>query len=134
MKKVLLTALLVVAGALCGNATVLFPFFVDIAPNYEKGNAEEFKDIETEAIMYHSTTPGFWPKTYSQLKDFITDTLPSDATMEERIVGDKKLLVISSVHKKNDTIDTGDTIYTIYVLELPGDSFRAVYSECHKEE
>lgn len=132
MKKLITTALITLLAAFGANATVLFPHFVDIAPNYEEGNSEELKGFISDKVLYHSTIPGLTSK-FSDVISFFHDTLPSDVKIEERKIGDKRLLVVSSLHKCNDTIATSHLLCTIYVLELPDDKFCAVYCEREKE-
>lgn len=86
MKKKIFGILMTSIFSLCANATVLFPHFVDIAPNYEKGNAKELADLGVDCGMYHSTTPGFMTSTFTEVESFFKDTLLSDVKREERIV------------------------------------------------
>lgn len=133
MKKKLFGILLAAVFLLCANATVLFPHFVDIAPNYEKGNAQELVDLGVDCGMYHSTTLGFMTSTFTEVENFFKDTLPNDVKREERTVTiDKKkykLVVYSTLHVADDTIKDHALQSTIYVLQLPNDSFKAVYCE-----
>lgn len=133
MKKRLFVNLLAATFTLCADATVLFPNFVDIAPEYEEGNVKELADLGVDCGMYHSTKPGFMASTFTEVENFFKDTMPSDVNREERIVKidekEYKLVIYSSLNKPNDTIDTGALLSTIYVLQLPNDSFKAVYCE-----
>lgn len=129
MKKSVLTLLFITLGFIASNATVLFPHFVDIAPNYEKGDTETLIMNGITNLMYHSTTPGFLTSKFSEVESFFEDTLPSDVTKEEKNTPAGKLLIYYSLHKKDDTIKTPDTRYTIYVLQLPDDAFVAGYAE-----
>lgn len=133
MKKKLFGMLFAVVFPLCANATVLFPHFVDIAPNYEDGNLKEFADLGVDCGICHSTTPGFITSTFTEVENFYKETLPSDVKREERIVGEEKykLVIYSSIHKSSDidTIKTNALQCTIYVLQQENDSFKAVYCE-----
>lgn len=129
MNKSILSLLFIMLGYIASNATVLFPHFVDIAPNYEKGDTEKLMANGINNLMYHSTTPGFLTSKFSEVESFFKDTLPSDVTREEKNTSMGKLVIYSSLHKKDDTIKTSDIRYTIYVLQLPGDSFVAGYAE-----
>lgn len=132
MKKLILTAMLAIFASLGAQAMSLFPFFVDIAPDYEDGTHEEFKDVDLECILYHSTAPGSYPASYSEVISFFRDTLPEGAKMEESMLGDRKLLIVSSGQPDNDTMGSSTLFSAIYVLRLTDDRFCAVYCECEK--
>lgn len=133
MNKKLFGVLLAMIFSVCANATVLFPYFVDIAPNYEEGNVKELVDLGVDCGLYHSTKPGFMTSTFTEVENFFKDTLPSDVKREERTVtvGEKKykLVVYSSLNVADDTIKDHALKSSIYVLQLPNDSFKAVYCE-----
>lgn len=130
MKRFLYVTLFLAMTALCMNATVLFPHFVDIAPNYEEGLTEELQKAGVTCGMYHSTKPGFMASNFTELESFFADTLPSDVVREERKAGDSLLVIYTSVNAKSeDAIKTNPLKSTIYVLRRPDNSFVAAYCE-----
>ena len=120
---------LIIGSAVSVNATVLFPFFVDIAPKYEKGSSEEFQAAGITNAMYHSTQPDFLVSTLTAVESFLKDTLPSDVTRTEQKIGDRILVTYTSINRKDDTIDTKPLKTTIYVLSRPDKSYVAAYAE-----
>ena len=128
-KQFLYTVLLLIGSTVSANATVLFPFFVDIAPNYEEGITKELQAAGVTCGMYHSTKPGFMVSNFTEVEDFFKDTLPSDVSRSEKKVGKCLLVVYTSVNPKNDTIKTKALRSTIYVLRRPDNSFAAGYCE-----
>lgn len=129
MKRLIIIAMLLVACVTGASATVLFPHFVDIAPDYEEGSTAELEAAGVECVMYHSLKPGFMASNFTEVESFYKDTLPSDVERTERVVGDNTLVIYSSVNKPADTIDTGEFKSVIYVLKRPDNSFVAGYWE-----
>lgn len=134
MKKIVSLLIMVVAMATAMNATVLFPMFVDIAPGYGDGVTEEFKAAGVDSAMYHLTSHSFYPKTFTELESYFKDAMPSDVNREERMIGDKRLVIYSSVQRSSDPIPSAPLYTAIYVLEQPDNSFTAVYQEYNLEE
>lgn len=127
--------LVVAAQATAVNATVLFPFFVDIAPDYDKGNTATLQQAGVGQVTYSSTTPSFYPKTFSQAVSFFKDTLPSDVGMEETKVDGMTLITYTSITDNNsDTIKTSGYMCKIYLLEQPDGSFHCGYYEAELNE
>lgn len=130
MKRFLYAMLFMAVSAIGMNATVLFPHFVDIAPNYEDGLTEELRKAGVTCGMYHSIKPGFMASSFTEVESFFADTLPSDVTREEKKIGDSLLVIYTSVNtKSDDTIETTPLKSTIYVLHRPDNSFVAAYCE-----
>lgn len=130
MKKILIATVIIMTCVFGANATVLFPHFVDIAPDYKEGNSTELAEAGVDCAMYHSVKPGYWPSNFNDLESFFKDTLPSDVSREEHAVGDKLLVIYTSLDKKEaDTISTKPLKSTIYVLKRPDGSFAAAYCE-----
>lgn len=129
MKQFLFVAILVIGSAVNAGATVLFPFFVDIAPKYEEGLSEEFRAAGVTSAMYYSTQPDFLVSTFTGIESFLKDTLPSDVTRTEQKFGDRILVTYTSINRKDDTIDAKPLKTTIYVLSRPDKSYVAAYAE-----
>lgn len=129
MKRFLYAILLMSGSAISANATVLFPFFVDIAPKYEEGLSEEFQAAGVTSAMYYSTQPDFLVSTFTAVESFLKDTLPSDVTRTEQKIGDRILVSYTSINRTNDTIETKPLKTTIYVLSRPDKSYVAAYEE-----
>lgn len=134
MRNIFITAIVSILFTIGANGTVLFPHFVDIAPNYERGVTEELEEAGVKSALYHSTAPGFMTSNYTEVESFFKDTLPNDVVRTETEVGDRLLVTYTSINKKDDTIKTGDLKCTIYVLRRPDDSFVAGYSEVEIEK
>ena len=129
MKRLLSVLVLIIGLAFGAKATVLFPHFVDIAPNYEDGNTRELMAAGVDCTMYHSTTPGFMASNFDEAEAFFKDTLPSDVTRTERKIGDAVLVIYTSTNTPDDNIDNDDLISTIYILKRADNSFAAAYCE-----
>ncbi len=129
MKRFLYSVFIMIGSAVSVNAAVLFPFFVDIAPDYEEGVSEEFQAAGITDAMYHSTRPDFIVSTLSTVQDFLKDTLPSDVIRTEQKIGDRILITYTSINRKNDTIETNPLMSIIYVLSRPDNSYVAAYDE-----
>lgn len=124
-KSVILSIALFVSGIFGAKATILFPHFVDIAPNYDEGNCPELMEAGVDCAIYYSTKPGFMTSTFTEVESFFKDTLPSDVLRTEQKVGDFLLVTYSSENKNEVT-----TYHTaIYVLQQPDNKFKAVYCE-----
>lgn len=133
MKRPLNTLLLLIGFTMSANATVLFPHFVDIAPNYEEGLTEELQAAGVPCGMYHSTKPGFLTSNFTEVEDLFKDSLPDDVERTEQKTGDCLLVIYTSLNKKDDTIKTKVLKSTIYILKRPDNSFVAAYCEQEKE-
>lgn len=130
MKKYLIIVLIALSSALYSKATVLFPMFVDIAPSYSEGNIPSLAEAGVETVMYSSTSPSFYPKTFEDAVSFFKDVLPGDVKVEETKVGNMRLMKYSTVSRhSSDTIATSGLLSAIYLLEQPDGSFHAGYLE-----
>lgn len=129
MKRFLYSMLLLTGVTFSAKSAVLFPFFVDIAPDYQEGVSAEFQAAGVECAMYHSTRPDFLVSTLSAVESFLKDTLPADVTRDEQTVGDCLLITYTSVNKKADTIETKSLKSTIRILSRPDKSYVAAYDE-----
>lgn len=132
MKRLLNTILLLIGITVSANATVLFPHFVDIAPNYEDGLTEELQAAGVPCGMYHSTKPGFLTSNFTEVENLFKDSLPDDVERTEQKIGDCLLVVYTSLNKKDDTIKHKTLKCTIYILKRADNSFVAAY--CEQEE
>lgn len=134
MKKIVIAALLCIV-AVSAKATVLFPFFVDIAPTYQKPATPEFEAVGITNALYYSTSRSFYPETFAQLESFYKDVLPKDVLREEDEINGTKIVIYSSIQDfKDDTIQTSPILYAIMVIPMPDGSYRAAYIEGEVEE
>lgn len=130
MKKILTLLLVAIASAISSQATVLFPNFVDIAPDYSKGNIPTLADAGITQVSLSSTTTSFYPKTFQQAVSFLKDVLPGDVLCEETKVGDMRLVTYTARHSNSsDTIVTDGLLSIIYLLERPDGSYHSGYYE-----
>lgn len=132
MRRLIYTILLLLGSAVSANATVLFPYFVDIAPNYEDGLTEELKAAGVPCGLYHSTKPGFLNSNFTEVEDLFKETLPSDVERVEQKRGNSMLVVYTSANKKDDAPNTKAKKSSIYILRRADNSFVAAY--CEQEE
>lgn len=132
MRRLIYAILLLLGSAVSANATVLFPYFVDIAPNYEDGLTEELKAAGVPCGLYHSTKPGFLNSNFTEVEDLFKETLPSDVERFEQKRGNSMLVVYTSVNKKDDALNTKTIKSYIYILRRADNSFVAAY--CEQEE
>ena len=129
--KRLVISLIVAVSALSLKATAMFPFFVDIAPNYREGTTQEFVDLGIDDVSICCDAPGsFYPTTFSQVESFYNDVLPDGVLKEVKTLGDYTLAIYTYVNAHHDaTIVTDAVEFKIYVLGMPDGSFKAGYSE-----
>ncbi len=118
------------ASTISSNATVLFPNFVDIAPDYSEGNIPSLIDAGITQVSCSSTTPSFYPTTFEQAVSFLKDVLPGDVVCEETKVGDMRLVTYTARQSNSsDTIVTDGLLSIIYLLERPDGTFHSGYYE-----
>lgn len=135
MRRFIYAILILIGSGISANATVLFPYFVDIAPDYKDGLSEELQAAGVPCGMYHSTKPDFLVSTISKVESFLQDTLPSDVTRSEKKVNDCLLIIYTSINRKeDDTIETTPLQSTIYILGRPDNSYVAAYCEEEVED
>lgn len=133
MKRFLYALLLLIGSAVSANATVLFPHFADIAPDYEEGLTDELRAAGVPCGMYHSTRPGFMASNFTEVEDLFRESLPADVSRSEQEAGDCLLVVYTSVNQKDDTTKTKALKSTVYILRRPDNSFAAAYCEQETE-
>ena len=129
MRKLITLIILWVGVAIGANATILFPFFVDIAPDYEYGLTAELQAAGVTSAMYHSTKPGFICSTFREAENFLKDVLPDDV---ERTVTDKDGISLV-VYRSVQTNEVEKIFSTIYLLPRKDGSFVAAFDE-YKED
>lgn len=130
MKKFLIALLGVCASVLVSNATILFPHFVDIAPDYHEGNIMSLEAAGIMDVGLSSTTTSYYPKTFEQAVSFYKDALPSDVKVEESKVGNLRLRIYTSITRHDgDVIKTSGYLSKIYLLEQPDGSYHSGYFE-----
>lgn len=130
MKKIFVLILVAIASAISSSATILFPNFVDIAPDYSEGNIPSLTNAGVTQVLLSSTTPSFYPKTFEQAVSFLKDVLPGDVLCEETKVGDMRLVTYTARHSNNsDTIVTDGLLSIIYLLEQPDGTYHSGYYE-----
>ena len=122
MKKIILTL------AMClifvsANALPLFPFFVDVAGNYNDGTPDELQKLNINCKYWQS--PKFYSK-ITEADDFLNSVMPYseyDIKRNESIINkDTRLITYES------TMLNG-CISTIYLVELPDKVFYIGYKE-----
>lgn len=135
MRRFIYAILILIGSGISADASVLFPHFVDIAPDYKDGLSEELQAAGVPCGMYHSTKPDFLVSTIEKVESFLKDTLPSDVTRSEKKVKDCRLIIYTSINRKeDDTIETPPLQSTIYILGRPDNSYVAAYCEGEVEE
>lgn len=109
-------------SCLTSQAITLFPFFVDVAGDYQDGTPAEFEEIGAK-MMYYSR-PSFY-KSHDEVKDFYADVMPfSTETIIVKDVptdGGKCSVYLSPM--------LDDVTSVIYLMELPDKTFYIGYDE-----
>lgn len=115
MRKFFAALLLTVSSAIAANATVLFPFFVDLVGNYDGANEGGSALYSGKCMMSKEATDVF-----------LADVLPSDVTTTKV---NKTLTVLTSAYSSSDTMgDNVDKVYAIYLI-TKGETVYCYYSE-----
>lgn len=115
MKKSLLLTLVLACVATIAQATVLFPFFGDIAANNKLILRLVTESPKSEQVMYSGYS------TWGSMEDcisFLQDVLPEDAGKQQ--VDANSVVFTSKFHKEDktkDVIDTGNTVSAIYLIK-----------------
>ena len=122
MRKLLLTLALSMTAA-AAHAIPLFPFFVDVAGDYNDGTPSAFEKQGISCMYWKA------PAFYSNLDEavmFLEDVLPYSSetiTRTDREIGKKGKMVIYS-----SPMTAGRTS-CLYLIQTPEDGFLAGYSE-----
>lgn len=121
MRKILFILTLILSS-MAVNAIPLFPFFVDVAGDYNDGTPDEFKELFIES-MYYRHNPGFY-KTIEEADSFLNDVLPYSNYTIYRTKTEKngvKMVVFSS------NMEEGASF--LYLVEIPQKGFFIGYAE-----
>lgn len=121
MKK-LLTLLIAGAATMSAQAITLFPFFVDVAGDYDDKTPQELQPLGID-FMY-TAKPSFYTDLESS-DAFLMDVMPFSSepiTRDEYQKGDASVVTYSSPQANG-------AVSTIYLISLPGDGFRVAYTE-----
>lgn len=124
MKKILIMAAMAVLASVNVGATVLFPFFGDLAPNNDVVARLVDEDNKFEQIVRKGQSG--WGG-LSSCVSFMDDVVPDDVTKH----GDGKNVVVytSPMHSKEvDTIKGDNKISAVYIIDR-GDSVEIYYTE-----
>ena len=124
MKKL---ALALAAGlvSLTSQAITLFPFFVDVAGDYQEGAMKEFAEIGAE--MMYSSKPTFY-NSLDEAKSFYKETMPFST--EKIILKDLKLEEGKGSVYISPMLD--GVLSIIYLFETPDKVFYIGYDEKKK--
>lgn len=126
MKNSLLLTLVLAYVATIAQATVLFPFFGDIAANNKLILRLVTESPKSEQVMYSGYS------TWGSMEDcisFLQDVLPEDAGKQQ--VDANSVVFTSKFHKEDktkDVIDTGNTVSAIYLIKK-GKTVEVFYTE-----
>ncbi len=123
MRKLLLTLALSLTAAVA-HAIPLFPFFVDVAGDYNDDGTPEAFQAQGVRCMYWKA-PAFY-STADEAAAFLDDVLPysteSISRTDYKIGETGKMVVFSSPMANGRTS-------CLYLLQTPGDGFLAGYNE-----
>lgn len=126
MKNSLLLTLVLACVATIAQATVLFPFFGDIAANNKLILRLVTESPKSEQVMYSGYS------TWGSMEDcisFLQDVLPEDANKQQ--VDANSVVFTSVFHKEDktkDVIDSGNTVSAIYLIKK-GKTVEVFYTE-----
>lgn len=126
MKNSLLLTLVLACVATIAQATVLFPFFGDIAANNKLILRLVTESPKSEQVMYSGYS------TWGSMEDcisFLQDVLPEDAGKQQ--LDANSVVFTSKFHKEDktkDVIDTGNTVSAIYLIKK-GKTVQVFYTE-----
>lgn len=126
MKNSLLLTLVLACVATIAQATVLFPFFGDIAANNKLILRLVIESPKSEQVMYSGYS------TWGSMEDcisFLQDVLPEDANKQQ--VDANSVVFTSVFHKEDktkDVIDSGNTVSAIYLIKK-GKTVEVFYTE-----
>lgn len=126
MKNSLLLTLVLACVATIAQATVLFPFFGDIAANNKLILRLVTESPKSEQVMYSGYS------TWGSMEDcisFLQDVLPEDTNKQQ--VDANSVVFTSVFHKEDktkDVIDSGNTVSAIYLIKK-GKTVEVFYTE-----
>lgn len=126
MKNSLLLTLVLACVATIAQATVLFPFFGDIAANNKLILRLVIESPKSEQVMYSGYS------TWGSMEDcisFLQDVLPEDANKQQ--VDANSVVFTSVFHKEDktkDVIDSGNMVSAIYLIKK-GKTVEIFYTE-----
>lgn len=130
MKKLLISLLVVAAGTLGADATILFPIFGSVASGqYEDGTDPDFEAAGITGIMMHSYGTSYFPSTFEECESFCKDVMPGDVIKTVIREGDDQIIMYQSIDIPNDPIVTEGMDTRIYIMRLPDGKFKSVYYE-----
>lgn len=124
MKKILIMGALVILASGTAGATVLFPFFGDLAPENNVVARIVDDDSRFEQIVYKGDSG--WGG-LAACESFMDDVVPEDVTKH----GDGKNIVVYTSpfrEKEIDTIKDDNKISAVYIVDR-GDRVEIYYSE-----
>lgn len=128
MKKLFVTLALALSFGLA-HAIPLFPFFTDVAGDYEDGTPAHFQALNMPC-MYWKKSSG-WYKSLKEADEFLNDVMPYSSESISRTVvempADSKTKAVTYTSPMSD----GKTS-VIYLVEDPVNGFFIGYNEIGK--
>lgn len=125
MKKLIILFILTFV-TITSHAVTLFPYFVDVAGDYQEGAPAELKDDKMEPM--YSAKPKFY-KSIDEVKAFYADVMPfSTETIFVKDLPEKEGMKITSY--ASPMLD--DVISAIFLIEMPDKTFYICYDEKKK--
>ncbi|MGM9833164.1 MAG: hypothetical protein ACI31A_05695 [Candidatus Limisoma sp.] len=123
MKKFLLLALLALFASNVANATVLFSFFTDLAPNYDViFESKEENNVQT-VLKGDSGWGGL-----NDCQSFLDDVIPEDVSKHYN--GKYMIVYTSTFHREEvDVVDTKSNMVSAIYLVSDGKSVKVFYTE-----
>lgn len=114
MKKIILSAILAALTISISNATVLFPFFGDLAPVNKLVARVVYKDFEQVVYKGDSGWGGV-----KECVEFLNDVLPED--VNKKLASNGFVVFTSTFHPKEiDTIEDSNKVSAIYIVQRKG--------------
>ncbi|MGM9815839.1 MAG: hypothetical protein ACI304_02125 [Lepagella sp.] len=123
MKKLLCVALLALLASSAANATVLFSFFTDLAPEYDV-MFESKKEKNVQIVLKGDSAWGG----LDACQSFLDDVIPED--VGKHLDGKGLIVYTSTFHRDEiDVIDTESNMVSAIYLVGDGKSVKVFYSE-----
>ncbi len=107
------------------HAITLFPFFGDIAGDFEDGTTEKFVELNIPTICWRASP--FWYKDIKSANDFLQEVLPFSSyeiLQEEKDLPDGTKIIIYSSSLEADGLNKGKWSKLILV-QTPGEQLYA---------